>query len=54
MGIDLASGVDQAVKDLPPDIKLASDAIHGVLDRLNGTKLIFTVGGIQLVIPERK
>ena len=30
------------------------DQAHGLLDRLNGAKLLFVEGGFQLQIPERK
>jgi hypothetical protein len=58
--------VDSAVTDVTQQIVPAlkatasnlageiGDELHGVLDRLNGTKVALTPGGFELVIPPRK
>jgi len=30
------------------------DILHGLLDRINGTEILMTNGGLELVIPPRK
>lgn len=49
IGIDKA--VDTVDKQTIPEIQAA---LHSILDRLNGTKLMWDGSGIVLVIPTKK
>ena len=46
--------VDRAVAALTAQRQALTDDLHGLLDRVNGTKLVMTDGGFELVVPPRK
>jgi len=45
--------VGGALNDLTSERQQFVNDVHGVLDRLNGTKLVMTDGGFELRIPPR-
>jgi hypothetical protein len=50
----LQETVGGSLKDLTFERTELVNDIHGILDRLNGTRVLLTAGGMQLQIPERK
>lgn len=55
LGIPTTAELTQAGVALEDHLAIQVDAVlHGVLDRLNGTKLVMTEGGVVLQIPPKK